>query len=148
MWLLISGHYTPLITTLGVISCGLAAAMSHLINATDRDGLPTHMFARLPSYLVWLCREIITANIDTGRIILTRDVKEEWFLVPASQTSDAGLVTYANSITLTPGTVTVDVIYDKDEGTRFLVHALHPKFGDDVRGGEMDRRVSIVEGGS
>ena len=148
MWLLMSGHYTPLIITLGIVSCSLAAAMAHLMGGTDEDGLPTHMFARLPSYLVWLFREIITANIDTGRIILTQDVKEEWFSVPTSQTSDAGLVTYANSITLTPGTVTVDVIYDKNEGTRFLVHALHPDFGDDVRGGEMDRRVSIVENGS
>ena len=147
MWLLMSGHYTPLIITLGIVSCSFAAAMAHLMGGTDEDGLPTHMFARLPSYLVWLCREIITANIDTGRIILTQDVKEEWFSVPTSQTSDAGLVTYANSITLTPGTVTVDVIYDKNEGTRFLVHALHPDFGDEVRGGEMDRRVSIVEDG-
>ena len=58
------------------------------------------------------------------------------------------IVTYANSITLTPGTVTVDVTNDSDGKTRFLVHALHPDFGDDVRDGEMDRRVSAVEGGA
>ena len=147
MWLLMSGHYTPLITSLGIISCGLAAALAHLVGGTDRDGLPTHMFARLPGYLVWLCREIITSNIATGRIILECTNNEEWFEVPATQKSDAGIVTYANSITLTPGTVTVDVNSDGDGKTRFLVHALHPDFGDDVRDGEMDRRVSAVEGG-
>jgi len=68
--------------------------------------------------------------------------------VTATQTSDAGIVTYANSITLTPGTVTVDVISNGNGKTRFLVHALHPDFGDDVRDGEMDRRVSAVEGGT
>ena len=148
MWLLMSGHYTPLITSLGIVSCGLAAVLAHLMGGTDRDGLPTHLFARLPGYLVWLCREIITSNIATGRIILKGGTDEEWFEVPATQTSDAGIVTYANSITLTPGTVTVDVTSDRDGKTRFLVHALHPDFGDDVRDGEMDRRVSAVEGGA
>ena len=148
MWLLMSGHYTPLITSLGIVSCGLAAALAHLMGGTDRDGLPTHLFARLPGYLVWLCQEIIISNIATGRIILKGSTDEEWFEVPATQTSDAGIVTYANSITLTPGTVTVDVTSDRDGKTRFLVHALHPDFGDDVRDGEMDRRVSAVEGGA
>ena len=148
MWLLMSGHYTPLITSLGIVSCGLAAALAHLMGGTDRDGLPTHLFARLPGYLIWLCREIITSNIATGRIILKGSTDEEWFEVPATQTTDAGIVTYANSITLTPGTVTVDVTSDRDGKTRFLVHALHPDFGDDVRDGEMDRRVSAVEGGA
>ena len=146
MWLLMSGHYTPLITSLGIISCALAAGMAYLMRGTDRDGLPTHLFARLPAYLVWLCREIISSNIATGRIILNGKFDEEWFEVPATQTSDAGIVTYANSITLTPGTVTVDVTSDRDGTTRFLVHALHPEFGDDVRDGEMDRRVSAIEG--
>ena len=146
MWLLMSGHYTPLITSLGIISCALAAGMAHLMGGTDRDGLPTHLFARLPGYLVWLCREIITSNIATGRIILKGNTDEEWFEVPVTQRSDAGIVTYANSITLTPGTVTVDVTSDRDGTTRFLVHALHPDFGDDVRDGEMDRRVNAVEG--
>ena len=148
MWLLMSGHYTPLITSLGIISCALAAGMAHLMGGTDRDGLPTHLFARLPGYLVWLCREIIVSNITTGRIILKGSTDEEWFEVPVTQTSDAGIVTYANSITLTPGTVTVDVTSDRDGKTRFLVHALHPDFGDDVRDGEMDRRVSAVEDGA
>lgn len=151
MWLLMSGHYTPLITSLGIISCALAARMAHLMGGTDREGLPTHLFARLPGYLVWLCREIISSNIATGRIILNGKFDEEWFEVPATQTSAAGIVTYANSITLTPGTVTVDVIdetKDRDGKTRFLVHALHPDFSDDVCSGEMDRRVSAVEGGA
>ena len=148
MWLAMSGHYTPLITSLGIISCGLAATLAHLMGGTDRDGLPAHLFARLPGYLVWLCREIIISNITTGRIILNGSTDEEWFEVTATQTSDAGIVTYANSITLTPGTVTVDVISNGNGKTRFLVHALHPDFGNDVRDGEMDRRVSAVEGGT
>ena len=145
-WLLLSGHYTVLITSLGVASCAFTAYVAHRIGASDAEGLPLHLFRRLPGYLVWLVREIITANVATGRLILSGGSKAQWFEVPATQTSNAGLVTYANSITLTPGTVTVD-IKTTAKARVFLVHALHPDFADDVRGGEMDRRVTALESG-
>ena len=65
------------------------------------------------------------------------------FEVPATQRTAAGLVTYANSITLTPGTVTIDVT-EGDQPT-MLVHSLHPEFRADVETGEMDRRVTAIE---
>lgn len=142
-WLMLSGHYNALLVTLGVISCGFATFMAARIGATDGDGLPLHLFVRLPSYLVWLCREIVTANIDTAKIILFGRVKPEIFTVRASQRSDAAMVTYANSITLTPGTVTIEV-GGADE-RQFLVHALNSDFGDDVRSGDMDRRCAALE---
>ena len=58
------------------------------------------------------------------------------FYVAYTQKQKLGVATYANSITLTPGTVTVDI---DDDG--FLVHALTGDFGDDVRSGDMDKRV-------
>jgi len=145
-WLLLSGHYTPLITALGVASCVFAAVMARRIGGDDGEGLPLHLFFRLPAYQLWLWREIIVSNLTTGRIILQGTEQPEWFEVPTSQASSAGLVTYANSITLTPGTVTVDVL-DADGGgkPRLLVQALHPDFADDLRAGEMDRRVTALE---
>lgn len=142
-WLLLSGHYNPLLITLGVVSCGFATFMAIRIGATDGDGLPTHLFWRLPAYLVWLCGEIIKSNIATAKMILFGTVKPEVFEVAASQHSDAAMVTYANSITLTPGTVTIEV--HGDDGRQILVHALHPEFGDDVRSGDMDRRCTALE---
>ena len=62
----------------------------------------------------------------------------------ATQKTAAGLATYANSITLTPGTVTVD-IDESASKDQFLVHALHADFGDDVRSNDMDRRVTALE---
>ncbi|MGB2289361.1 MAG: Na+/H+ antiporter subunit E, partial [Candidatus Puniceispirillaceae bacterium] len=53
-------------------------------------------------------------------------------------------VIYANSITLTPGTVTMD-IDEQASKDQFLVHALHPAFGEDVRSNDMDRRVTALE---
>ena len=142
-WLLMSGHYTPLITSLGILSCALCAWLSWRIGASDLEGLPTHLFARLPAFLLWLLREIIMSNIATSKIILFGGAKPEIFKVPATQRTAAGMATYANSITLTPGTVTVDI--EESASSTFIVHALHSDFGDDVRSGDMDRRVSALE---
>ena len=145
-WLLMSGHYNGLLIGLGVASCALCAWLSLRIGATDSEGLPIHLFSRLFPYLTWLIGEIILSNIATAKIILRGTADPEIFEVPANQTTSAGLANYANSITLTPGTVTVDIDEAKTGTSRFLVHALHPQFGDDVRGGDMDRRNCGLEG--
>ena len=62
-------------------------------------------------------------------------------VVRASQKTPAGLATYANSITLTPGTITVEV-----NGNEFTVHAIVRDGALDVEDGRMDRRVSRFEG--
>ena len=145
-WLLMSGIYNSLLIGFGIVSCLLCTWLSLHIGATDREGLPTHLFARLPAYMVWLIGEIISSNIATAKIILRGTSDPEIFEVPANQATSAGLANYANSITLTPGTVTVDIDETKTGSSRFLVHALHPKFGDDVRSGDMDERNCVLEG--
>ena len=144
IWLLMWGHYTMLITSLGVVSVGFCVWLSYAINAIDDEGLPTHIVARLPAYLVWLCGEIVKSNYTTAKLILRGHCDPEIFCVTATQKTAAGLVTYANSITLTPGTVTMDIDESASEG-QFLVHALHADFGDDVRSNDMDRRVTALE---
>ena len=145
-WLLMSGIYNGLLIGFGIVSCLLCTWLSLRIGATDREGLPTHLFARLPAYLVWLIGEIVSSNIATAKIILRGESDPEIFEVPANQATAAGLANYANSITLTPGTVTVDIDEGKTGSSRFLVHALHPQFGDDVRSGDMDERNCALEG--
>jgi len=142
LWLLMSGHYTLLVTGLGVVSVAFAVFMARRIDGADSEGLPLHMLGSLPRYSLWLYREILMSNIATAKVILRNNPDPEIFYVPFSQKTNAGIAAYANSITLTPGTVTVDI--DK---SGFLVHALDGGFGDDVRSGEMDRRVTATEGG-
>ena len=145
-WLLMSGYYTPLLISLGVASCAFAVVLAHLIGASDDEGLPLHIFAGLPAYLVWLLREIVMSNIATGKIILFGVARPTMFTVPATQSTAAGIATYANSITLTPGTVTIEMDANSDGTHDFLVHALDQSFADDVENGEMDRRVTALEG--
>ena len=145
-WLLMSGIYNGLLIGFGIASCLLCTWLSLRIGAIDREGLPTHLFLRLPAYLAWLIGEIISSNIATAKIILRGTSDPEIFEVSANQSTAAGLANYANSITLTPGTVTVDIDEAKIGPSRFLVHALHPQFGDDVRSGDMGERNCALEG--
>ena len=141
-WLLMSGHYTLLITSLGVVSCLLCVYLTIKGKFLDNETIPLYFFPRLIQYTLWLIKEIFISNIVTAKVILSKSEKPELFSVKATQKTNEGKVTYANSITLTPGTVTTQI---KDNV--FEVHALTKEFGDDVRSSEMDKMVSWLEKG-
>ena len=141
-WLLMSGHYTVLITSLGIVSCLLCVYLTIKGKFLDNETIPIYFFPRLIQYTIWLIKEIFISNITTAKVILSKSEKPELFSVKATQKTNEGKVTYANSITLTPGTVTTQI---KDNV--FEVHALTKEFGNDVRGSEMDRMVTWLEKG-
>lgn len=141
IWLLLSGHYDPLLLTLGVLSCITCLYVTWKAKFIDEEGLPLHLLIRLPIYTIWLFKEIIKANIDTAKIIIINNPDPQNFRVKSSQKTEAGKVTYANSITLTPGTVTTVL-----DGDILEVHALSSDMADDVKSGAMDKKVSWLEG--
>ena len=141
IWLLLSGHYDPLLLTLGVLSCITCLYITWKAKFIDEEGLPLNLLIRLPIYTVWLFKEIIKANIDTAKIIIFNNPDPQNFRVKSSQKTEAGKVTYANSITLTPGTVTTVL-----DGDILEVHALSSDMADDVKSGAMDKKVSWLEG--
>lgn len=144
LWLLLSGHFAePLLLGLGAASVLLTVVLSVRMGVVDREGHPVHLSIRGIFYWPWLVKEIVLANIDVGKAILglTGDVQPSVFKIKASQTSDLGKAIYANSITLTPGTVTIAL--DDNEMT---IHALTPAAAEGLATGEMDRRVARVEG--
>ena len=96
---------------------------------------------RLLNYLIWLFKEILKSNLSTAKVIINGKVEPETFTVKTSQVTDVAKVTYANSITLSPGTVTTKI----QKGV-FEVHALNSDFGNDVRTNEMDKKVTWLEG--
>ena len=141
LWLLMSGHYSILIMTLGIISCAFCVYVAKRGNLIDDEGLPIFFIPRLSNYLIWLFKEILKSNLNTAKVIINGKVEPETFTVKASQVTDVAKVTYANSITLTPGTVTTKMQKDV-----FEVHALNSDFGNDVRTNEMDKKVTWLEG--
>ena len=143
IWLLWSGHlYDPLILGFGVASCVLVVLISARLGVVDREGFPIHLLPRLLTYGPWLIWAIVKANIDVaGRILKPAlPISPQLIRVKASQKSDLGKVIYANSITLTPGTVSVDV-----DGDEILVHAISREAAAEVETGDMDRRVVQFE---
>ena len=141
-WLLMSGYYTPLILSLGIISCLLCVYLTIKGKFLDNETLPIYFFPRLIQYTLWLIKEILKSNIQTAKVIIMKSEEPELFSVKASQKTNEGKVTYANSITLTPGTVTTQIKNDI-----FEVHALTKDFGDDVRSSDMDKMVTWLEKG-
>lgn len=145
LWLLLSGIYKPLVIGFGVASVVLSVYVARRMDRAD-DYVMRLILRPIRSviYFFWLLGEIAKATWTVTRVIMAPEVKtrQHLFAVKHSQKSDLGQVIFANSITLTPGTITVET-----EPDRFLVHALSfsPSDIDALR--DMDRRVSDTERG-
>jgi multicomponent Na+:H+ antiporter subunit E len=142
VWLLLSGHYDATLITYGVLSSiGVVALMAHL-EILDREALPWHLGLRFFLYLPWLLKEVLLSNLAVAKVILSPrlPIHPRILRVAASQKTQVGQVVYANSITLTPGTVTLDI-----RDGHFLVHALTTDSAEGLLTGEMDRRVAHLE---
>jgi multicomponent Na+:H+ antiporter subunit E len=141
VWLLLSGHYAPLLLGIGALSVALVLLVANRMQVRDIDVL--RYVVRGWGYWYWLTVEVVKSNLDVARCVLAGEsaISPRLVRLKASQKTDLGKVTYANSITLTPGTVTVDV-----SGDELLVHALTREAAAALEAGEMDRRVRLLEG--
>ena len=144
IWLLWSGHYTPLLISFGLASCALVVLLAWRMGIVDDEGFPLHLTPRILRYLPWLAVEVVKSNLELARRVLSPrlPIGPEIVELTASQKTDLGRATYANSITLTPSTVTIEA---ESDGT-FVVHAISPEAAAELRSGEMDRQVTRMEG--
>jgi len=145
-WLLLSGHYTDtLLIGLGLGSCGLVVGLAMRMDLVDHEGVPLQLGGRFWVYFPWLMKEIFIANVNVARVILNPKLPISPVVTHfrASQESDLGKTIYANSITLTPGTITTSI-----QGQDLEIHALTLKDIDGREEDQMDHRVSWVESGS
>jgi len=142
IWALWSGHYSMLMLTFGAVSCAAVLVLALKMDIVDQEGAPIDQMLGLVGYAPWLIWQIIRANVDVASRILrpTMPIHPTVFTVRTGQRRDIGRVIYANSITLTPGTVSIDC-----QGEDITVHALSREAADDVKSGEMDRRVTRFE---
>lgn len=143
-WLLLSGFFTAFLVASGAGSALAVVCFARRMEVIDHEGHPIDLgLWALLSYWPWLAWEIVKSAWTVTRIILDPRLPISPTLtrfVP-SQQSDLGLVIHANSITLTPGTISVRVAADE-----FLVHALTRDGAAGCTSGcEMDRRVAAME---
>ncbi len=142
-WLLLSGHDTLFLVTAGFLSALLVALFARRMGLLDQEGHPVHLVPRaLLSYWPWLIGQIIRSAWSVAKIIVDPrlPISPTLLKVRASQLTDVGRVTFANSITLTPGTIALEV----DTG-EILVHALTREGAGELAAGDMDRRVTAFE---
>ncbi len=120
-WLTLSGYFKPMLLTLGVISIGFVLWLCQRMKIMDRETVPYDATPRILRYFVWLFAEITKANMKVVKAVLNPnlEVSPTLIRVPALQKTDIGRTIFANSITLTPGTVSIDM-----KGNEILVHAL------------------------
>ena len=137
-WFMLSGHTEVLLIVLGILSTLLSVYLSKRMDIIDHESYPVHLSLRLLRYYFFLGKEIIVANIDVIKRILTpgNSISPQIFTIPSGKQSDLSKVIYANSITLTPGTVTLALTDDE-----IKVHALSKEGAEDLQTGRMARAV-------
>ncbi len=147
LWLLLSGYFdVPLLLSFGALSCALVVFVAWRTEVIDPEEQPLRLRFNLHifSYWPWLLWQIVLSNLDVAKRILDPrlPISPTLITLKPTQRSDLGRVIYANSITLTPGTVTTAL-----SGDTLEVHALTREAADSLLEGDMDRRVTRLEGG-
>ncbi len=142
IWLVNSGHYNPLQLSLGAISVFFVVWLAHRMDVVDHESQPIHLSKQLPIYYLWLIKKIVISNIDVARLVWQpkTSMTPHFQRLLISQKTDMGRVIYANSINLTPGTLSVDL---KDDYV--LVHSLTTDGMEELLQGEMAQRVKELE---
>ncbi len=146
LWLLMSGlYYKTLVTGLGAASAIFAVYMVRRMDAVDGDQLEINLNPfKFFTYNIWLFGEIAKANWAVTKLIVSgKPLNQHLFYTPYTQRTDLAQVIFANSITLTPGTISVET-----EPGRFLVHAVDFSESDHEALADMDARVTATEGGA
>ncbi len=138
LWLALSGKSEPLFLLLGAASVSFALWTALRMDIVDRESHPVHMSGGLLRFWILLIRDIVIANLQVVREILRPRLAITPTVVEfeSQQPSDLGKVILGNAITLTPGTVTLDIV-----GARFRVHGLTRESAEEAASGVMDRRI-------
>ena len=138
VWLLLSGHYTALILSFGAVSLLIVIWFMWRMDRVDEELGVLPMRPRVLYYLLWLMWQVVLSNIDLVRRIWdpTLPIWPTWQRLDIKVTSSLAKTLYANSITLTPGTLTTDVRED-----HFMVHSLSPDGIENLRKGGMEEKI-------
>ncbi len=138
LWWILSGYTKPLLVSLGVVSVLFASFIAHRMAVVDDESQPLYLTTKLIRYWGYLLWQILVANVKMVSIILSPnpDIDPRIVKVSISQHSELGKVVLGNSVTLTPGTVTMDI-----EGDMIEVHALNVAAARDIENGVFDQRV-------
>ena len=141
-WLALSGHYTILLLCFGAFSVVWIMLLSRRMDITDHEGVTIPMISmRMLLYWFWLAKEVLISCLSVAKMILspTGSLSPTVEKLPTGEMTDVEKVIYANSITLTPGTLTLEVSDDSIE-----VHTIQQNLLEDLKKGTMANQIRQV----
>ncbi len=140
-WVLWSGQFLPLLLTLGAFSCLLTVYLTRRMGYFDNEVFALRFGVRLFSYWAWLSREVLRSSLEVARVVLDPrlPISPQTIEIKATASHPVDQAILGNSITLTPGTLALDVHRGKIQ-----VHCLTQAGAADLMSGEMDRRVAAL----
>jgi len=143
-WILLSGHFTPFLMIAGAICVAFTVYVTFRMDLLDHQRDYIGPVWRLPVYWLWLAGQILVWSIIiSSKVLAPRlNIDPAFERVPCTQKSDLWRVLYANSITLTPGTLSTNL-----RNGALEVHALTQSAMSDLKTGKMDQRITAAEGG-
>ena len=142
LWLLLSGHFNSLLLSLGVLSCIFVAWLALKLELLNPKSDTLWLTLKLPIFLPWFFVEVVKSNLEVSWRILhpKLPISPTISTVPITQHNEVGKAVYANCITLTPGTYSLDINSDVIE-----VHSLTTKLADELGHGEMGKRILALQ---
>lgn len=144
LWVLLSSYFEPLLLSLGLASVLLTLVIAVRMDVIDHESHPFNLTFPLLKFWVLLFWEIIKANYDVAlRVLGIRPISPTVVTLPVPLETDLGRVIYANSITLTPGTVSLEVKPDS-----IVVHALSEEAARALQEGYLASLVPEIERGA
>ena len=145
-WSMLSGYFDHIVLLVtGGLSILITIALTWRMKILDWETSP-YIYLKAPLYFGWLFKEIVKANMEVVKAVLSPDmeISPKLVKVPMGHKTDLGRVTFANSITLTPGTIAVEMQEGDKQGGKILVHALLEQMTDPSGFVEMGQRAGCA----
>jgi len=150
IWIIFSGQFDAFHLTLGILSSAFITIISSDFLFVDRSkslGKRLKEACRFPGYFLWLLYQILLSNIHVLKLALSpggmKQVEPAVIRIKTKLKTDFGRYVLANSITLTPGTITIDM-----QGDELIIHSISEHTAIGVKDDAMERRISkVFEGG-
>lgn len=120
-WIFLSGFFKPLLLSFGVISVALVVYVLHRMNKQDSQPNRLNFNLSFLRYILWLTGQIVSSSIEVTKLVWgsNKDLNPAIGKFPIKDIRKKSRVLYANSVTLTPGTLCVDI-----DDEHVTIHAL------------------------
>ena len=140
-WVLWSGMFQPLLLVLGAVSCLLTVYLTQRMGYFDNEVFALRFGVRLFAYWAWLAKEVLRSSIEVARVVVNPrlPISPQIVQIDVTASHPVDQAILGNSITLTPGTIALDVYHGKIQ-----VHCLTEAGAAELKSGEMDRRVAAL----